>query len=177
MTRKRCNRRRTFVASNPVALALDNVRTFTPDEQRAHMRPALEALAGLRSARGSLRLWRDLADALNIAEALAELGIANNLRDQVAQAQAALRAVIERARSSRQWFCHAAEAVALDDALFVLRVQLQHCSAGEHRRAVERVRNLISQALAGNGGPGVTVHGGEGLDAPSPDPTLNTTPT
>lgn len=161
MTTRR--KRRPGRIANPLAIAFDNVRKLTPDEQREHLRPAREALAGLRSGSGSLGRWRDLADALNIAEALGALSIAGNLLDDVRAGQAALSRVLDRARDTTKWRLEHSEAIALDDALFVLRVQLEHCSAGEQRRAVDNVRNRISQALAGNGGPRVTIHDGKGF--------------
>ena len=73
-------------------------------------------------------------------------------------AQAALAALITRVQAGSGWTLYGPEVRALREALWLYGVQLDHCSAGEHRRAIALVRERISQALAGNAGPRARVH-------------------
>lgn len=122
---------------------------------RAAMREALEAL---RTGAGRGDAWRALADALNLAEALVELRIAGNLGDQVHAGQVALSNLAQRVAAGRGWTLYGHELVALDDALWVYATQLDHCCVSEWQAALQTVQRRISAALAGNGGPRVTVH-------------------
>jgi hypothetical protein len=73
-------------------------------------------------------------------------------------AQHALAALMQRVHAGAGWTLSAAESRALDDGLWVYGVQLDHCSASEHRRAVRTVHNRIYQAARGNAGGRVVVH-------------------
>jgi hypothetical protein len=151
-------RRPRHVVADTIALAMHGARKFTEPRRREMLRPGLEALADLRSGRGGVRAWQHLADALNLAEALAELRIAGNLTAQIDAAQQALAALMKRVHAGAGWTLSAAESRALDDGLWVYGVQLDHCSTSEHRRAVRTVHNRIYQAARGNAGGRVVVH-------------------
>lgn len=143
---------------NAVDIAIQRARKIGVDERRDLLRPVHEGIADLSSGRGREGSWTDLADAFNIAEALVELHIAGNLGDTVREAQAALASVMERYQKRRAWGVSATELAALREGAWLYGVQLEHCSAGEHLRAIQMVRNRIGAALAGNAGPGTRVH-------------------
>jgi hypothetical protein len=144
--------------ASPVLTAIAGAAVMPADAQRRLVGPGFEALADLRSGRGSVAAWQQLADRLNLAEALCELRIANNLADTVQSAHAALAAVIQRAQAGRGWTLFGPEVKALDDALWIYQTQLSLCSLREHQRAEDIARNRISQALAGNASARAVVH-------------------
>lgn len=146
-----------------MATAIARAAVLQPDAQRELLRPAFDALASLRSGRGNKAAWQQLADKLNLAEALCELRIASNLADQVQAGHAALSALMGRAKAATGWTMYGPEVKAIDDALWVYQTQLKFCSQHEHARAEDMVRNRISQALAGNASPRTTVHHAEGV--------------
>ena len=157
MTRKK--RRRTPVPLiNPIDMAIQRACKITPARRAELVKACADALHQLLQGRGDNPGWAELADAMNIAEALCELQIANNLVDTVTQAQAALAAVIQRAKHTRCWTLYATEINALREGLWLYGVQLEHCSAGEHLRAMELVRRRIAGALAGNASARATIH-------------------
>jgi hypothetical protein len=151
-------RRRPLPLVNPVELAMRGAALLTPDERRAALNPSLAAMADMGCGRGRGAQWRELADALNLSEALMELQIAPNLRPDVEAAQAALGELMKRAQLLHRWVLRGPEMTALRTGLWVYRVQLEHCTVGELERAVTTVRNRVAQALAGNAGPRTTVH-------------------
>lgn len=103
--------------------------------------------------------WRNIADALNIAEALSELGICSDpdSRGMISAGHHVLGVLVDRHNTRGSWAMRADEMQALDDALFLHRAQLDFCSLGEYERANRRVAERTRQALRGNAGPGVQV--------------------
>lgn len=103
--------------------------------------------------------WRCMADALNVAEQLAELGICCDAgsRERIHEAQAVLSAVADRHATAGSWTLRSVERAALDNGLWMHGVQLEHCCYREYEHAVARSRRIAEQALAGNVAPGVRV--------------------
>lgn len=103
--------------------------------------------------------WMTMADALNVAEGLADVGICSDdaSRERVAAGQAALAGVHTRHRERGSWTLYAAERQALDDALWLHGVQLGNCSFHEYERAVSATVERIRQARAGNAPRGAIV--------------------
>jgi hypothetical protein len=114
-----------------------------------------------RLGKGSREAWADLAGRLNVAEELARAGIASDQVDTFSAALQALAAVHKRAHGcAASWTLRGPEIAALDDGLWMHRVQLQHCSQGELEHARQRVQRRMQQALAGNvGGDTQVLHG------------------
>ena len=111
----------------------------------------------MTSDRFTAELWADLADCLNVAEALAQAKLASDHKGTFANAQAALAAVCRRHETTRSWTLYPGEITALDDACFVHQVQLDHCSQGEMADAIALVRRRIAGALAGSAPKGAIV--------------------
>lgn len=143
---------------NPIVSAMEGARLLQPVERGLLLDPPREALEALRTGTGRGDAWRALADALNVAEALVELRIGGNLGDQVLAGQAALANLAQRLAAGRGWTLYGHELVALDDALWVYSTQLDHCCVSEWQSALQTVQRRVGAALAGNGGPRVTVH-------------------
>jgi len=102
--------------------------------------------------------WRNCADALNIAEALSGTICSDEVsRSKIQAGHAVLIAVAGRHSELGTWTMYPAEMQALDEALFIHRVQMDFCSLGEYQCAVKRVADRTRSALAGNAGRGVQV--------------------
>lgn len=149
--------------ANPVRLALMGAAKLSAKDRAVLGDIADRALADLGFGTGDLaKGWKDLVDLLNIAEQLCELGICSDddSRDRVAAGQKALTDLYIRHRGSRSWTCKGAELLALREALWLHKVQLQHCSLSEYERAEKRVRDRSRAALHGNVRAGAQVLGG-----------------
>ena len=157
MTRKH-TRRTVRPLVDPISLAIDRAGLLSAGQQAQLMVPARAAVEAMARGAGSVATWQQCADVLNLAEALCELSIANNLAATVTQAQAALANVMQRVKAGRGWTLYGPELAALREGLWLYSVQISLCSVGEHLRAIELVHRRISAALAGNAGPRARVH-------------------
>jgi hypothetical protein len=143
---------------DPVSLAMTMAAKLDATQLPGMLDRIQARLDAFRTGAGNSEHWAALADSLNVAEGLAELGIAGDHRETFERGQQALAAVHGRAHGPRKsWTLRGPELQALDDALFVHSVQLQHCSQGELHKAVATVRRRMQQALKGNAGRGATV--------------------
>lgn len=148
---------------NTMQLATHRAGKLSTQQRAKLMTPAHAAAQALSRGQGSVEVWQQMADVLNLAEALCELRIAGNLSSTVDQAQAAMAALMARVKAGRGWTLYSAELKALRDGVWLYGVQLDHCSAGEHLQAIAMVRNRIGQALAGNAGARARVHDASGV--------------
>lgn len=145
------------INDSPLMIAINRAAKLLPAELAELLTPVNTAFDAFRQGHGQQSHWAKLADALNIAEALAKRGIANDHLASFLEAQAALSAVHNRHSQNGSWVLRGPEIAAIAFALFVNKVQLSLCSRGELGFAVTDVINRVSQALAGNAGPGVRV--------------------
>ena len=115
-------------------------------------------LRAFREGRGNHTAWAELGARLGVAHELAQAGIANDHIETLDRGLQALEAVHQRAYGPHpSWTLRGPEIGALDDALWLVSVQLQHCSQGELEHARQRFQRRTEQALAGNGGARVRV--------------------
>lgn len=141
------------VDNDPVGLAMAMAAKLDAAQLPGMLAGMQTRLDAFRTGRGNSEHWAALADSLNVAEALARLNIARDHEDTFERGQQALAAVHGRAHGPlRSWTLRGPELQAIDDALFVHGVQLQHCSQGELQKACTLVRRRMQQALAGNVG-------------------------
>lgn len=145
------------IDTDPVGLAISRATKLSAEQRAPLEQAATHAFAEFRAGRGTAALWADLADCLNVAEALAEVNLASDHKGTFVAAQAALAAVCSRHERTKSWTLYPAEITALDDACFVHLVQLDHCSQGEMAEAIARVRRRIAGALAGSPPKGAVV--------------------
>ena len=155
------------VDGDPVSLAMRMAAKLDAAQLPGLLDRLQARLEAFRTGHGNAEHWAALADSLNVAEGLAQLHIASDHQDTFDRGQQALAAVHGRAHGPRKsWTLRGPELQALDDALFVHGVQLQHCSQGELQQAVTNVQRRVAQALAGNAGRNVTVlHVTDGVPA------------
>lgn len=147
-------KRKVYPLVNVIDYAIDSARAFTPAQVKQLMAPNHAAIHALQYGSFDAHQWRALADAFNIAEALAQppVNIANNHADKFNDAQCVLFALSEQYRDSRTWTPRAAQLQTIKDAMEIFQIQLENVGQGEFERAVERVKRQSQQALRGNGG-------------------------
>lgn len=150
---------------NAIQRAIERARKLSIEDQENLKRICTHAFTEFCAGRECMTHWKTAADALNVAEQLSELGIVSDFagRQRIAAGQAVLVAVIERCCVTGSWTLWPLEMRALSDALWMHRVQLEHCSAGEYERARKRLADKASQALAGNAAAGTQI-----VQAPNP---------
>jgi hypothetical protein len=117
-------------------------------QHRLQQRALTEFAAGQHCAAH----WRTLADAANMAETLAGIGIGTgaDALTIIADAQHALAAVARRHADRQTWTLYAGELDALRWLIALHGRQLAECSYGEFDTAYVRTANRMAQALAGN---------------------------
>lgn len=155
--------KRRPVYANAHELAMESARKLRP-EDRVNLQAIIgHALDQFRAGHDCAAHWRTMADALNTAEMLAGMGIASDDASKalIDDAMRVLAAVYERAAARGSWTLRGRELQALDDGLFIARIQLEHCSLGEFERARKQVAQRIRQARAGNVPAGAHVVGSE----------------
>ena len=150
--RKRFNPKRHPVDVNPAELAFGQAALLHPSQRTAIIGKATGAYEAFRTGGGSAYLWGDLADALNIAEALARRNLANDHAHKFSAGQAALSAVIARKADGGSFTLRPAELVALRDALDIYEIQLEVCSTREYLEAFDEVKRRTAGALQGSVG-------------------------
>jgi hypothetical protein len=157
MSRKHRSNRPLYL--NAMQRAIESSAKLPEKDRKALRRIAESALNGMRFGIDCVDCWRTLADAFNVAEALAEFGICSDVESKarIAGGQAGLSAVHGRHQSDGKWTLYSAELVAFNEAVWLHGIQLEHCSLGEYEKAMRRVIERTRQALAGNIGPGVQV--------------------
>lgn len=165
MSRRLRKRQAGAVHLNAVERAINAARKLHADDVALLKQAMRTALDEFCQAKRPAAHWNTMADAINLASALADERICSDegSRAKLAAAEQVLADVARRAVARDCWTLRAAERQALDDGLWLHGVQLEHCSLGEYTRAYERTVNVISQALAGNAAPGtVVIHGAIG---------------
>lgn len=144
-------------SATPLEIAMHRAATLTPDERREVLAPSQAAFDAFRRGMGTDAHWARLVDAINVGLELTRRQIASDHGPTFDAAGQALTAAFERHQLSGSWTLRGPEIAALDDALFVHQIQLDHASRGELGAAVTRVINRTKAALQGNAGPGTTV--------------------
>lgn len=159
MSRRKRARFDRRVLLNPVAVALENAARLAARDRLALQGIVRNALEAYRTGQDCAAQWCVLADALNVAEGLAAAGICSDEAscERIAAGQRALSLAHRRHAERGSWTMYAAELRALDEAVWVGSVQLDHCSLGEYERAVEATRRRMQQARAGNAPAGAVV--------------------
>ena len=149
--RKRYTPRRVDI--DPVQTAIALASTLQPFQRAMLRNPLRAALKALRTGTRDHTAWNTMADAMNVAERLAERGIVSDRMAEIEAAQAALYAVHTRHAVSGSWTLRGPELQALRVGRFFHMVQLAYCTQGELRDAILTVQRNVAQALAGNASP------------------------
>lgn len=136
-----------------------------PIDQRDRLKGLSKAvMALLTDGTGGLPNWREAADCINFAEAMAEIGLCSDedSRRCIAAASAALGAMYVRAHGGREPFqLQPGEVESMEDALLRFRVQVDHVSCREWVRVAQALADRVKQARAGNAPKGTEVIGDE----------------
>lgn len=141
---------------DPIELAIARTAKLTQHVRLQFTKPMDAALLALKTGHGTMQHWCDLADALNVAERLCDVGICNDHRHRVLAGQQALGDLYERHAARHCWTLRGEEVCALGGtadqlgAVEVHRIQLQHCSQGELHDSIAAAVRHMRQALAGN---------------------------
>ena len=147
-TRKRnnkpCQHRRLV---DTMQLALMRATRLTPQEVSHQMAPARAAFEALRRGQAAHRQWQVMAATLTIAASIEKQGVVKGLAGMLAETDAALDAIANRAGSAEKWrapVLRGDEIRLLGEFLHVHEFQLAQLSYREYRQAcaqaVARVR-------------------------------------
>ena len=140
------------VDPNPVDLAISNTDLLTQHQKDQFIGPLLAGFDAFRTGRATAQHWCDLADAMKVAGELASRQIVSNHADKFRAACAALGQVHQRQAAGGSYTLYPAELCALDDAVWLHQLQLQHCGQSEMQHSIAAVTRRARQALAGNAG-------------------------
>lgn len=172
MSRRARKRAERPVYVNAVQRAIDRAQRLS-DTDAAGQRVLVEtALQQFVQGIDCARHWASLADTANMAETLAGMGLGSgpHADELIARGQQALADVHRRHAARGSWTLYAHEIDALHWLVALhCRTQLPATSYGELDTALDRTRNRIAQALAGNAAPGTHVLGGN-FNQPPPGP-------
>lgn len=149
------------VYANALQRAIQGSRLLSAADVSLQIGIGRHALDSLKRADRCFESWRDLADLANMAETLAGMGLGGGA-DAVAvidKAQGALADLWDRQKERKTWTMRSEEIDAFEWLLTLHRVQLEACSYRELERAINRTKERMAQALAGNAGGGVRVMG------------------
>jgi len=166
VSRRARKRTQRPVYLNAVQIAIGRARPLSASDVAGQQAIMGKALGDFRQGINCDHNWCALADCANVAETLAGMGLGGG--DDCAQiiqaAQQALHAVHVRHSTRNSWTLYPAELQALDWLVWLhTTVQLPACSYGEVSDAMERTRNRLTQALAGNAPRGaLVIDGGMG---------------
>jgi hypothetical protein len=150
---KKQTRRKVWPLVSPIDHAMASASVM-PAAERGKLIARSDAAAGaLQFGTFTAQHWRDLADAFNIAEALARppVNIANDHADKFDAAQKELFALSEQFRDRGTWTPRGTQLQVIKDALFIHEIQMNNVGQGELERAVQRLINRVMQARQGNG--------------------------
>lgn len=157
------------VATNAIDIAINGARRLAQADVDGHH--ALMQRAKREFCQGvSCDLhWLSLADAANVAETFAAMGLgAGQDADAIiSHAQEALAAVHQRHQLRGTWTLYADEIDALGWLVHLHHVQMGACSYSEFARALDRTAERVAQARAGNAPAGAIVIVGQLAQQPS----------
>jgi hypothetical protein len=162
-TKPRKSYRPAPVTLNAHQVAMARVHTLRADDAQRQVRLLRTALAEFKRGLHCVQHWLSLADAANVAETLAQLGIGSGPQatQVIGNAQRALSDVQLRHQAGHSWTLHAAEMAALAWLVDLHALQLTTCDYSEFERALDLTRNRIAQARAGNAPAGALIIEGE----------------
>lgn len=135
---------------DPMDMTSARVARLTPQQKATLISPAQAALDNLRRCVDPWPAWCNLADALNVAEQLGLRAIASDRLPEIRAAQAVMHDIYHRQATRGTWAMRAPELAALDFAVALHAIQLDHCSQGELADSILAVQRRVAQALAGN---------------------------
>lgn len=134
------------IAADPVAVALRRVAKIPPAEVDQVLEPIHAAFKAFREGVGSEDQWCLLAGSVELALSIEHKGVIRGLHAHLRAAETALLEIGKRSRSADAWrptSLHLAEIDAIDDFVWMHRLQLEQLSEGEWREAHDRAVALV----------------------------------
>lgn len=160
---------------NAVQIAIARARPLAQADVAGQRLLVQTALRDFSTGTACLHNWSSLADTANMAETLAGMGLGggDDCDNIIQAAQQALNAVHIRHTTRGSWTLYSAELQALDWLVWLhADIQLPAISYGELSDAMDRTRNRMRQALAGNAPHGaLVIDGGMGAAQQPEAPT------
>jgi hypothetical protein len=148
------------VYANAVDIAIARARPLSLAAVAGQRQILEHALAQFSQGMNCYQHWCSLADAANVAETLAGMGLGAGADADgfIEQGQKALFDVHVRHGTRNTWTLYPAELQSIDWLVWLhCTVQMPACSHGEFSDALERTRNRLQQALAGTAPRGALV--------------------
>jgi hypothetical protein len=144
---------------NAMQVAMANASALTEQERLDFMKIATDAFDAFKKGEDCALNWGRLVDLFNISRELCGMGLCSldDNREMVERGLAALESSLHRFEHLGTWSLKAFEMQQIDDAIFILSVQIKHASRGEIGRANKIVSDRNQQALAGNAAKGTIV--------------------
>lgn len=155
------------VATNAIDIAINGARKLSRADVDGHhalmMRAKREFCQGINCELH----WLSLADAANVAETFASMGLGagQDAEDVIRCAQEALAAVHQRHQLRGSWTLYSDEIDALGWLVHLHNVQMSACSYSEFSRAMDQTAMRVAQARAGNAPAGAIVVVGQIAEA------------
>lgn len=133
--------------------AMDAVTLLTPDEREKCASAPEEALNSFEFGIDPAFHWAVMADALNVAEALSDLGICSDPASKrtILQGQEVLASIYGH------WSTTPGDSHDMAQAIEMHRIQLSLCDYSEYRKAIDLVTRKTRGAREGNAPAGSIV--------------------
>ncbi len=90
--------------------------------------------------------WNDMATQFMLAQELAAMQIASNLKSDIERAAGMLRTIGTRMVAQNKSTCYSQELGAIAWGMEIYKIQLDHCTQAEFGRAHKKVQNSIEQS-------------------------------
>ena len=128
------------VLLNPVAYAIEGAGKLPPEQRAAIVAGNTAALTALREGHATRDQFDRLTQALLIADDLRAHGLARDHADTFVKAIDALAAILARTdKTAGRYIARGPELTAIDDAVFVHSVQIEHAALSEMESAQRRL--------------------------------------
>jgi hypothetical protein len=138
---------------NSIQRAIENASKLDPADVAKAVAGVDEAFDRFRQAVDPVQAWRVMADALNMAETMSDLGICSDADSLqlILDGQAVLARAADQRAAIGTWALRAADMTTLREALDRHHLQLQFVSLSEYERAIELTRARVDAARRGQG--------------------------
>lgn len=156
-------------ALNSIEIAINGARRLAAEDVDGHHRLMVRVKNEFCCGHDCERHWLSLADACNMAETFASMGLGRgeDADAVIEHAQRALSDVHQRHEQRGTWTLYADEIDALTWLVQLHRVQLAACSYSEFAHAIDLTEQRMRQARAGNAPAGAIVIVGQIAQQPS----------
>lgn len=143
--RKQC-RRKIYALVNPIAHAIEGCQV-TPERELNSLRVReLQAIQAFTDGHATLTHWQDIADMLNIAEAMARGGVGLEVLEVCEAAQSALMSAAKRFEKWRKMELTPSQLQAVRELYGYHDLQRQSISRSEYEGFIKTTTNRIKSS-------------------------------